>query len=199
MGEQPLAGKKVAILAADMFERVELEEPRKALEEAGAQTEIVSIHDGEIQGFDHFEPKNKVKVDKTVEEVSVSDYDALFIPGGVGNPDQLRGDENAVSFVREFAAAKKPIAAICHAPWVLVEAGIVRGRTLTSWPTLQTDIRNAGGNWVDKEVVVDDGIVTSRKPDDIPAFSKKMIEEFAEGKHDARDVSHLGARTSGAA
>jgi protease I len=199
MGEQPLAGKKAAILAADMFERVELDEPRKALEEAGAQTDVVSIHDGEIQGFDHFQPKNKVKVDKTVEEVAVADYDALFIPGGVGNPDQLRGDENAVNFVREFAASMKPIAAICHAPWVLVEAGVVRGRTLTSWPTLQTDIRNAGGNWVDKEVVVDDGIVTSRKPDDIPAFNKKMIEEFAEGKQEARDVSQLGARTSGAA
>jgi protease I len=199
MGEQPLAGKKAAILAADMFERVELDEPRKALEEAGAQTDVVSIHDGEIQGFDHFQPKNKVKVDKTVEEVAVADYDALFMPGGVGNPDQLRGDENAVNFVREFAASMKPIAAICHAPWVLVEAGVVRGRTLTSWPTLQTDIRNAGGNWVDKEVVVDDGIVTSRKPDDIPAFNKKMIEEFAEGKQEARDVSQLGARTSGAA
>jgi protease I len=199
MGEQPLAGKKVAILAADMFERVELEEPRKALEEAGAKTEIVSIHDGEIQGFDYFEPKNKVKVDKTVEEVSVDDYDALFVPGGVGNPDQLRGDENAVSFVRAFAESKKPIAAICHAPWVLVEAGVARGRTLTSWPTLQTDIRNAGGNWVDQQVVVDDGIVTSRKPDDIPAFNKQMIEEFAEGKHERRDVSKLGGRTSGAA
>jgi protease I len=199
MGEQPLAGKKVAILAADMFERVELEEPRKALEKAGATTEIVSIHDGEIQGFDHFEPKKNVKVDKTVEEVSVGDYDALFIPGGVGNPDQLRGDENAVNFVREFAASKKPIAAICHAPWVLVEAGVVRARTVTSWPTLQTDIRNAGGKWVDKEVVVDDGIVTSRKPDDIPAFNEKMIEEFAEGKHEARDVSQLRSKTSGAA
>jgi protease I len=199
MGEQPLAGKKAAILAADMFERVELDEPRKALEEAGAQTDVVSIHDGEIQGFDHFQPKNKVKVDKTVEEVAVADYDALFMPGGVGNPDQLRGDENAVNFVREFAASMKPIAAICHAPWVLVEAGVVRGRTVTSWPTLQTDIRNAGGKWVDKEVVVDDGIVTSRKPDDIPAFNKKMIEEFAEGKHEARDVSQLGSRTSGAA
>ena len=199
MGEQPLAGKKVAILAADMFERVELEEPRKALEKTGAKTEIVSIHDGEIQGFDHFEPKNKVKVDKTVEEVSVDDYDALFIPGGVGNPDQLRGDENAVNFVREFAASMKPIAAICHAPWVLVEAGVARGRTVTSWPTLQTDIRNAGGNWVDKEVVVDDGIVTSRKPEDIPAFNKKMIEEFAEGKHVRRDVSKIGGKTSGAA
>jgi protease I len=186
MAEQTLAGKKVAILAADMFERVELEEPRKALEDAGAATEIVSIHDGEIQGFDHFEPAKKVKVDKTVEEASASDYDALLVPGGVGNPDQLRGDENAVNFVREFVDSKKPLAVICHGPWVLVEAGAVRGRKLTSWPTLQTDIRNAGGTWVDEEVVVDDGIVTSRKPDDIPAFNKKMIEEFCEGRHEAR-------------
>jgi len=179
MAEKKLAGKKVAILAADMFERVELEEPRKALEDAGADTEIVSIHDGEIQGFDHFDPAKKIKVDKTVEEVSVDDYDALLVPGGVGNPDQLRGDENAVAFVRDFAASMKPMAVICHGPWVLVEAGVARGRTLTSWPTLQTDIRNAGGNWVDKEVVVDDGIVTSRKPDDIPAFNEKMVEQFA--------------------
>ena len=199
MGEQSLAGKKVAILAADMFERVELEQPRKALDEAGAKIEIVSIHDGQIQGFDHFDPKNKVRVDKTVEEVSADDYDALFIPGGVGNPDQLRGDENAVNLVREFATSGKPIAAICHAPWVLVEAGVARGRTLTSWPTLQTDVRNAGGTWVDKEVVVDDGIVTSRKPDDIPAFNKKMLEEFAEGTHARRDVAELAGRTAGAA
>src|SRR5947199_2703995 len=188
MAEQKLQGKKVAILAADMFERVELEEPRKALESAGATTEIVSIHDGEIQGFDHFEPSKKIKVDKTVEEASVADYDALLVPGGVGNPDQLRGDENAVSFVREFAASKKPMAVICHGPWVLVEAGVVRDRTLTSWPTLQTDIRNAGGNWVDQEVVVDDGIVTSRKPDDIPAFNAKLVEELAEGKHERSKV-----------
>jgi protease I len=195
VAEQKLAGKKVAILAADMFERVELEEPRKALEQAGATTEVVSIHDGEIQGFDHFEPANKVKVDKTVEEVSPSDYDALLVPGGVGNPDQLRGDENAVDFVREFAASKKPMAVICHGPWVLVEAGVARGRKLTSWPTLQTDIRNAGGNWVDEEVVVDSGLVTSRKPDDIPAFNKKMIEEFCEGRHERRDVSQLQSTT----
>ena len=194
MAEQKLKGKKVAILAADMFERVELEQPRKALEDAGATTEIVSIHDGEIQGFDHFDPAKKIKVDKTVEEVAVDDYDALLVPGGVGNPDQLRGDENAVSFVRDFVESKKPVAVICHGPWVLVEAGAVRGRTLTSWPTLQTDIRNAGGNWVDKEVVVDDGIVTSRKPDDIPAFNKKMIEEFCEGRHERREVS--AARSS---
>jgi protease I len=185
MAERKLEGKKVAILAADMFERVELEEPRKALEEAGAQTEVVSIHDGEILGFDHFEPKSKLKVDKTVEEVSASDYDALLVPGGVGNPDQLRVDENAINFVRGFAEAGKPMAVICHGPWVLIDAGVARGRTLTSWPSLQTDLRCAGANWVDEEVVVDNGLVTSRKPDDIPAFNKKMIEEFSEGRHDA--------------
>jgi protease I len=189
MADRKLEGKKVAILAADMFERVELEEPRKALEEAGAQTEVISIHEGEIRGFDHFDPANAVKVDRTVEEASVDDYDALLIPGGVGNPDQLRGDENAVSFVREFAESKKPMAVICHGPWVLIDAGVARGRTLTSWPTVGTDLRNAGANWVDEEVVVDDGIVTSRKPDDIPAFNKKMIEEFAEGRHEQRTVN----------
>jgi len=183
MGERKLEGKKVAILAADMFERVELEQPRKALEDAGATTEIVSIHDGEIQGFDHFDPADTVKVDRTVEEVSVDDYDALLIPGGVGNPDQLRGDENAVAFVRDFAESKKPMAVICHGPWMLVESGVVRGRKVTSWPTLQTDIRNAGGEWVDEEVVVDQGLVTSRKPDDLPAFNDKIVEEFCEGKH----------------
>jgi protease I len=189
MADKKLAGKKVAILAADMFERVELEKPRKALEDAGATTEVVSIHDGEIKGFDHFEPATSVKVDRTVEEISVDDYDALLIPGGVGNPDQLRGDENAVAFVRDFVASKKPVAAICHAPWVLVEAGVVRGLRLTSWPTLETDIRNAGGEWVDEEVVVTDGIVTSRKPDDIPAFNEKMIEEFCEGAHAQRTMN----------
>ena len=191
-----LQGRKVAILAADMFERVELVEPRKALEGAGAEVEIVSIHDGEIQGFDHFDPAGTVKVDRVVEEVSADDYDALMIPGGVGNPDQLRGDENAVAFVRAFHDAKKPMAVICHGPWMLVEAGVVRGRRVTSWPTLQTDIRNAGGEWVDEQVVVDDGIVTSRKPDDIPAFNKKMLEEFAEGRHDARETAG-GRSTAG--
>ncbi len=174
-----LKGKKVAILAADMVERVELEEPRKALEREGAQTEVVSIHDGEIQGFDHFDPANAITVDRTVEEVSVDDYDALLIPGGVGNPDQLRGDENAVAFVREFDEKGKPLAVICHGPWMLVESGVVRGRRVTSWPTLQTDIRNAGGDWVDEEVVVDRNLVTSRKPDDIPAFNREMVELFA--------------------
>jgi protease I len=174
-----LKGKKVAILAADMFERVELEEPRKALEDAGAEVEVVSIEDGEIQGFDHFEPANTIEVDRTVEEASPDDYDALMIPGGVGNPDLLRGDENAVSFVRGFDAAGKPMAVICHGPWMLVESGIVRGKRVTSWPTLQTDIRNAGGEWVDEEVVVDGNLVTSRKPDDIPVFNEKMLELFA--------------------
>jgi protease I len=189
MADKPLQGKKVAILAADMVEQVELVEPRKALEEAGATTELISVKPGEIQGFKHFDPADKFEVDKAIEEVDASEYDALMIPGGVGNPDQLRADENVVSFVRDFFESGKPIAAICHAPWVLVEAGIVRGRKVTSWPSVQTDIRNAGGNWVDQEVVVDQGLVTSRKPDDIPAFNEKMIEEFAEGKHERRRVS----------
>ena len=183
MAKDTLKGKKVAILAADMVERVELEEPRKALEDAGATTDLISLKSGTIKAFDHFDPAKDIEVDRAVEEVDASEYDALMVPGGVGNPDQLRGDENAVAFVRDFFEQAKPVAAICHAPWVLVEAGVVRGRKLTSWPTLQTDIRNAGGKWVDEKVVVDQGLVTSRKPDDIPAFNDKMIEEFAEGKH----------------
>ncbi len=183
MASGKLQGKRVAIIAAYMVEQVELVEPRKALEEAGAETHLISLKPGEIQGFNHFDPADKLKVDRAIEEVDASDYDALLIPGGVGNPDQLRGDENVVSFVRDFFEAGKPVAAICHGPWVLVEAGVVRGRNVTSWPTLQTDIRNAGGTWVDEQVVVDQGLVTSRKPDDIPAFNDKMIEEFCEGKH----------------
>ena len=183
MGEQKLQGKRVAIVAADMVERVELIEPRQALENAGAQTELVSLKPGKIRSFDHFDPADEIPVDKAVEEADASDYDALMIPGGVGNPDQLRGDENMVAFVRSFFDQGKPVAAICHAPWVLVEAGVVRDRTVTSWPTLQTDLRNAGAHWVDEQVVVDHGLVTSRKPDDIPAFNEKMIEEFCEGKH----------------
>jgi protease I len=174
-----MKGKKVAILAADMFERVELEEPRKALEDAGAEAEILSLEEGQIEGFDHFEPANMVKVDRTVEEASPDDYDALMIPGGVGNPDLLRGDENAVAFVRDMHEAGKPLAVICHGPWMLVESGVVRGKRVTSWPTLETDIRNAGGEWVDEEVVVDGNIVTSRKPDDIPAFNREMLRIFA--------------------
>jgi protease I len=166
-----------------MVERVELTEPRKALEDAGATTDLISLKPGTIKTFNHFDPAESEKVDKAVEEVDASEYDALMIPGGVGNPDQLRGDENVVAFVREFFDLGKPVAAICHAPWVLIDAGVVRGRTMTSWPTVGTDLRNAGATWVDKEVVVDGGLVTSRKPDDIPAFNKKMIEEFAEGAH----------------
>jgi protease I len=183
MAQQSLKGKRIAITAADMVERVELVEPRKALEEAGATTELISLKPGKITSFDHFDPADQIPVDKAVEEVDAADYDALMIPGGVGNPDQLRGDENMVSFVRDFFDQGKPVAAICHAPWVLIDAGVVDGRKLTSWPTVATDLRNAGAQWVDKEVVVDSGLVTSRKPDDIPAFNKKMIEEFVEGKH----------------
>jgi protease I len=183
MVDKKLQGKTIAVIATDMVEQVELVEPRKALKDAGAETHLISLKPGEIQGFNHFDKADKFKVDKTIDEVDASDYDALMIPGGVGNPDQLRGDENVVAFVQELFEAGKPVAAICHGPWVLVEAGAVSGRKLTSWPTLQTDIRNAGGNWVDREVVVDQGLVTSRKPDDIPAFNKKMIEEFCEGRH----------------
>ena len=181
-----LKGKRVAIVATDMFEQVELTEPRKALDEAGAKTELISIEPGKIQGFNHYDKGDELPVDRTIEEASADDYDALMLPGGVGNPDTLRMDENVVSFVRAFFEQGKPVAAICHGPWTLVEAGVVRNRTLTSWPSIQTDIRNAGGTWVDEEVHVDQGLVTSRKPDDIPAFNAKMIEEFAEGKHAAQ-------------
>jgi protease I len=169
-----------------MFEQVELTGPWEALQGAGAEVELVSIKGGEIQGFNHYDKADKFKVDKTVEEVDASDYDALVLPGGVGNPDTLRLDENAVHFVHEFFQQGKPVGAICHAPWLLIEAGVVRDRTLTSWPSLTTDLRNAGANRVDQEVVVDDGLVTSRKPADIPAFNKKLIEEFAEGRHEAQ-------------
>ena len=179
-----LKGKKIAFLAADMFEEVELTEPWKALDQAGAELDLVSLKDGEIQGFNHYDKAGSFKVDKPVEEASANDYDALVLPGGVGNPDNLRQDENAVQFVRDFFEQGKPVGAICHAPWTLIEAAVVGGRTLTSFPSVRTDIHNAGGNWVDEEVHVDQGLVTSRKPDDIPAFNKKLIEEFAEGKHE---------------
>ena len=178
-----LEGKKIAILATDGVEQVELTEPRKALEDEGAATELVSLEAGEIQGFNHLDHADKLPVDKTLDEVSPDDYDGVLVPGGVANGDFLRADEDAVRFTSDFARAHKPIAAICHAPWVLVEAGIVKGRTVTSWPSLQTDVRNAGGTWVDEEVHVDEGLVTSRNPDDIPAFNAKMVEEFAEGAH----------------
>jgi protease I len=184
MADKALQGKKIAILATDGVEQVELTEPRKALEEAGAQTELVSLEAGEIQGFDHLDHGDRLKVDKTLDEVSVEEYDGLLIPGGVANGDFLRADPRAVSFTAGFASAKKPIASICHGPWVLVEAGIVKGATLTSFPSFKTDIINAGGTWVDEEVVVDSGLTTSRNPDDLPAFNAKMVEEFAEGEHE---------------
>jgi deglycase len=188
-----LSGKRIAIVAADGVEQVELVEPRKALDEAGAKTDLISIKPGEIQGFNHLDKADKLTVDRTIEEVNADEYDALMLPGGVANPDQLRMDENVVSFVRAFFEQGKPVAAICHAPWTIVEAGVARGRTLTSWPSLQTDIRNAGGNWVDEEVHVDQGLVTSRKPDDIPAFNAKMLEEFAEGTHEGQREKTLHA------
>jgi protease I len=181
-----LHGKKIAFLATDMVEQVELIGPWEALEGAGAELELVSIEDGEIQGFNHFDKADTFKVDRTVEEARAADYDALVLPGGVGNPDALRMDENAVQFVRDFFDQGKPVGAICHAPWLLIEAGVVRDRTVTSWPSLTTDLRNAGATRVDQEVVVDNGLVTSRKPDDIPAFNEKLIEEFAEGRHEAQ-------------
>ena len=179
-----LKGKKVAFLATDGVEQVELTEPWKAVRDEGAKVELISLEDGKIQGFNHYDKADEFAVDRTVEEASASDYDALVIPGGVGNPDTMRGDENAVGFVRDFFEQGKPVGVICHGPWMLVEAGVVRGRKVTSWPTLQTDIRNAGGDWVDEEVVVDQGLVTSRKPDDLPAFTKKIVEEFCEGRHE---------------
>ena len=188
-----LKGKKIAFLATDMVEQVELTEPWKALEGAGAELELVSLEDGEIQGFNHYDKADTFKIDRTVEEASASDYDALVLPGGVGNPDTLRRDENAVAFVRDFFVQGKPVGAICHAPWLLIEAGVVRDRPLTSFPSLQTDVRNAGGNWVDQEVVVDSGLVTSRKPDDLPAFNKKLIEEFAEGIHEQQAAKSKAA------
>ena len=178
-----LQGKRVAFLATDMVEQVELTEPWKAVEQAGATPELISLEEGEIQGFDHYDKADTFKVDRTVEEARADDYDALVVPGGVGNPDTMRADENAVRFVRDFFEQSKPVGVICHGPWMLVEAGVVRGRKLTSWPSLQTDIRNAGGEWVDEQVVVDNGLVTSRKPDDLEAFNAKIVEEFAEGKH----------------
>jgi protease I len=181
-----LEGKRVAFLAAEMFEQVELTEPWQAVEQAGGKPELVSLAEGEVDGFEHYDRGESFKVDRTVEEASASDYDALVLPGGVGNPDQLRADENAVRFVREFFDAGKPVAAICHAAWTLVEAGVVRGRRLTSYPSIQTDVRNAGGDWVDEEVVVDNGLVTSRSPDDLPAFNRKLVEEFAEGVHEGQ-------------
>jgi protease I len=178
-----IQNKKVAVLATHGFEQSELQKPVDALKEAGARVEIVSLKSGSIRGWSGKDWGEDVEVDKTVDSVKAADYDALVLPGGVMNPDTLRMNKEAVAFVSEFMAAGKPVAAICHGPWTLVEAGALKGRRVTSWPSLRTDIENAGGAWVDEEVVVDRGLVSSLKPADLPAFCKKMIEEIAEGRH----------------
>ncbi|MBA2683290.1 MAG: type 1 glutamine amidotransferase [Gemmatimonadaceae bacterium] len=194
MAPNILSGKRVAILATDGVEQIELIEPRKALDAAGALTKVVSLKSGTIQGMNHDKPGEKITVDTVLDSTTADEYDALLLPGGVANPDKLRTVPAAVDFVRAFFEAGKPVAAICHGPWLLIEADVVTGRNVTSWPSLHTDLENAGATWTDSEVVTDHGLVTSRKPDDIPAFNKKMIEEFAEGFHEAQRASvHAGA------
>jgi protease I len=191
-----LQDKRIAFLVApEGTEQVELTEPWKAVSSEGATPELVSTESGEIQAFNHLDKGDTFKVDHTVEDVTPADYDGLVLPGGVANPDFLRMDENAVAFVRGFFEQGKPVGVICHGPWTLVEADVLRGRTITSWPSVKTDIRNAGGNWVDEEVVVDEGLVSSRKPDDLPAFCAKIVEEFCEGEHEAQSRS-VGAEAS---
>jgi protease I len=176
---ESLQGKKVAILVTDGFEQVELTRPRKALDQAGAKTEVVSPAQGQVKGWNHTEWGDKIPVDVPLQQAKPESYDALLLPGGVMNPDHLRMNPDAVRFVKSFVDAGKPIAAICHGPWTLIEAGAVRGKKMTSWPSLQTDLKNAGANWVDQQVVHDGNLVTSRKPDDIPAFNEEMIGLFA--------------------
>lgn len=179
-----LKGKRVAFLMANEgVEQVELTEPLEAVRKAGAEADLIATEAGRIQAFNHLDKADTFEVDRTTAEVSADEYDGAVLPGGVANPDNLRTDEKAVEFLRSFFEAGKPVAAICHAPWMLVEADVVDGRTLTSYPSLQTDVRNAGGNWVNEECVVDSGLVTSRKPDDLPAFCAKLVEELAEGVH----------------
>lgn len=183
MADGRLSGRKVAVLATDGFEQVELTKPVEALKAEGAQVEIVAPKAGRIQGFNHHDKGDTVAVDRELAQADAGSYDAIVLPGGVINPDALRLEPNAIDFIRSFARAGKPIAAICHGPWTLINAEAVEGRKVTSWPTLEADLRNAGAEWVDQEVVVDRGLVTSRKPDDLPAFCAKMVEEFAEGRH----------------
>jgi protease I len=182
---------RVAALVDNGFEQSELLEPRKALEAAGARVDIVSPQQGKVKGWQHTDWGQEVAVDVALDAANADQYDALLLPGGVMNPDKLRANVKAVQFVKQFVDSGRPIAAICHGPWTLIEAGAVKGRKLTSWPSLQTDLKNAGANWVDQEVVTDNGLVTSRKPDDIPAFNRKMIEEFAEGRHDRNRSQQL--------
>jgi protease I len=184
-----LQGKKVAIVATEGVERVELTEPRRALQDAGAETELISVEAGDVQTFDHLDKAEVLHGAKAASDATADDYHALLLPGGVANPDQLRTDPATVAFVKAFFAAGKPVGVICHGPWTLIEADVVRGRTLTSWPSLQTDLRNAGATWVDEEVHVDAGpstLVSSRRPDDLPAFCAKVVEEFAEGEHEGQ-------------
>lgn len=181
MASATLQGKKIAILVTDGFEQVELLEPRKALDEAGATTKVVSPASGKVKGWNTKDWGNEVPVDIPLQSAQPQEFDALLLPGGVMNPDHLRMDPQAVEFVKHFIDSGKPVAAICHGPWTLIEAGAVRGRTMTSWPSLKTDLKNAGAKWLDAEVIHDNGIVTSRKPDDIPAFNREMIRLFAEG------------------
>ena len=190
-----LRNKRVAVLVDNGFEQSELIEPRKALQEAGAKADIISPQSGRVKGWQHTNWADELPVDRKLGEARPDEYDALLLPGGVMNPDKLRANPTAVQFVKHFVESGKPIAAICHGPWTLIEAGGVRGRRVTSWPSLQTDLRNAGADWVDQEVVTDRGLVTSRKPDDIPAFNRKMIEEFAEGKHDTQKTERDLAAT----
>lgn len=186
-----LKGKKIAILATDGFEQVELTEPRKALDQEGAKTEVIAPKDGQIKGWKFKEWGESIKVDKTVDNANPNEYDALVLPGGVINPDHLRMEPKVVNFVRQFVSSGKPVAAICHGPWTLVEAGVLHGKKVTSWPSLKTDLKNAGANWVDQQVVTDGQFITSRKPDDIPAFNKAIIETVSHGvQHHAMAGSH---------
>ena len=190
-----LNGKKIAFLVAtEGVEQVELTEPWKAVEAAGAQPELISPEQGKVQAFNHLDKGDTFEVDHTAADADASSYDGLVLPGGVTNPDFLRMDENAVRFARSFFEQGKPVGVICHGPWTLVEAGVLRGRTITSWPSLRTDIENAGGKWVDEEVVVDNGLVSSRRPDDLPAFCAKIVEEFAEGRHEGQRATPVGAQ-----
>jgi protease I len=181
-----LKGKKIAFLFTEGAEQAEVKEPLKAVKEAGADVDIVSLEKGEVEMWEHFDKGEKIEADKAVSDADASDYDGLVLPGGVANPDQLRADENAVKFVRAFFEQDKPVGSICHGPWLLVEADVAKGRKVTSYPSVKTDLKNAGAEWVDEEVVVDNGLVTSRNPDDLPAFCSKIVEEFAEGKHEQK-------------